>query len=63
MLATELLDGFSGFLGATTGCYFCANAAPPGMLASLNGLLAASTHGIGNVYLLMYSRKVVALYS
>ena len=35
IIATESLDGFSGFLSFTTGSYFCAAAAPPGMLASV----------------------------
>ncbi|XP_059350646.1 major facilitator superfamily domain-containing protein 6-A-like [Daphnia carinata] len=47
LIVTESLEGFCGFLGITTGSYFCAAAAPPGMLASLNGILAAATMGLG----------------
>ncbi|KAK4002760.1 major facilitator superfamily domain-containing protein 6-A [Daphnia magna] len=47
LIVTESLEGFCGFLGITTGSYFCAAAAPPGMLASLNGILAAATFGLG----------------
>ncbi|KAI9562166.1 hypothetical protein GHT06_013131 [Daphnia sinensis] len=47
LIVTESLEGFCGFLGITTGSYFCAAAAPPGMLASLNGILAAAALGLG----------------
>ena len=39
MLAVESVDGLSGFLPMVAGSYFCAEAAPTGMLASLNGYL------------------------
>lgn len=47
ILMTESLDGLAGFLGIVTGNYFCAKAAPPGMLASLTGLLGAAVYGAG----------------
>ncbi|EFX79171.1 hypothetical protein DAPPUDRAFT_319820 [Daphnia pulex] len=47
LIATESLEGFSGFLGIVTGSYYCAAAAPPGMLASLNGIFSAAAFGLG----------------
>lgn len=47
MLGVESVDGLSGFLPMVAGSYFCAEAAPPGMLASLNGLLAGAVFGAG----------------
>jgi len=41
------LDGLSGFLSLVAGNYYCSVAAPPGMLASLNGILAAAVFGAG----------------
>lgn len=42
LLLTESLDGLSGNLSYATGCYFCATAAPPAMLASVINLSKAS---------------------
>jgi len=47
MVALELLDGFCGFSAIVAGSYYCSAEAPPGMLASLNGLIVASTFGAG----------------
>ena len=49
MLAVESVDGLSGFLPMVAGSYFCAEAAPIGMLASLNGLLAGAVFGAGDI--------------
>jgi hypothetical protein len=42
LIATESLEGFSGFLGIVTGSYYCAAAAPPGMLASVRKIINSS---------------------
>lgn len=44
---SEFFEGFSGFLSVTAGSYYCASAAPPGMLASLNGILTGAVFGLG----------------
>ena len=41
------MEGVSGFLAIVAGSYFCAAASPPGMLASMNGILSASIFGAG----------------
>lgn len=48
ILVNELLDGVSGFLGIVAGNYFSAEAAPDGMLASMNGVLTAAVYGAGS---------------
>ena len=47
ILFIESIDGFSNFLTYLAGSYFCAAAAPPGMLGSLNGILSAAVFGAG----------------
>ncbi|XP_046440928.1 uncharacterized protein LOC124191923 [Daphnia pulex] len=47
ILINESLEGTSGFLSVVAGNYFCGVAAPPGMVASLNGLLSAAVFGAG----------------
>jgi len=47
LLASEFFEGFSGFLSIVAGSYYCASAAPPGMLASLNGILTGAIFGAG----------------
>lgn len=49
ILLIESFDGFCGFLGIIAGNFYCASAAPPGMLASMNGLLYAAIFGVGTV--------------
>lgn len=43
----ESVEGLCGFLSIVAGSYYCAEAAPPGMLASLNGILASAVFGAG----------------
>jgi hypothetical protein len=47
VLAVESVDGLCGFLPYVAGSYFCATAAPAGMMASLNGMLSAAFYGAG----------------
>lgn len=47
LLVSEFFEGFSGFLSIVAGAYYCASAAPPGMLASLNGILTGAIFGAG----------------
>lgn len=47
ILLIESMDGLSGFLSLVAGNYYCSLAAPSGMLASLNGILAAAVFGAG----------------
>lgn len=49
MLLIESVEGLSGFLSIVAGSYYCAAAAPSGMLASLNGILASAVFGAGSV--------------
>ena len=57
MVAIELLDGFCGFSAVVAGSYYCAAEAPPGMLASLNGIAVAATFGAGNSRMLVLFRQ------
>ena len=50
ILLIESMDGLSGFLSLVAGNYYCSLAAPPGMLASLNGILAAAVFGAGYLH-------------
>ena len=47
LLLTELVDGCCGFTAMIAGSYYAAAEAPPGMLASFNGILAAATASVG----------------
>ena len=47
MTVLELVDGFCGFSAVVAGTYYCAVDAPPGMLASLNGIVIAATFSAG----------------
>ena len=50
LLLTELLDGFSGYTAIIAGSYYCAAEAPPGMLASFNGIVFAAIFGLGTFF-------------
>ena len=50
MTALELVDGLCGFFALLAGSYFCAAAAPSGMMASFNGILSAAFFGAGNLF-------------
>jgi hypothetical protein len=62
MLAVESVDGLSGFLPMVAGSYFCAEAAPTGMLASLNGYLIFINFSIllNFVFLFLFSPGLLA---
>ena len=47
LLLTEIIDGFSGFTAMIAGSYYAAAEAPPGMLASFNGILFAAILAVG----------------
>ena len=47
LVISELLDGLCGFSVVVAGSYYCAAEAPPGMLASLNGIVVAAMYGAG----------------
>ena len=48
MTVMEVADGFCGFLAVVAASYYCAAEAPPGMLASLNGVVMATVFGAGS---------------
>ena len=52
LLLTEIVDGFCGFTAMIAGSYYAAAEAPPGMLASFNGILFAAVlaAGMWNIY-------------
>jgi len=53
-LVNEIFDGVGGFLAIVAGNYFCVACSPPGMLASLNGVIFAAVFGAGNkIYIFM----------
>jgi len=43
----ESFDGLCGFLGLLAGNIYCAENAPPGMLASFSGIFYSAVFGIG----------------
>jgi len=47
LLATEFFEGFSGYVSFVAGSYYCTSVSPPGMLASLNGIVYAAVFGLG----------------
>lgn len=47
LLATEFFEGFSGYISFVAGSYYCVSVSPPGMLASLNGIVYAAVFGLG----------------
>lgn len=47
LLATEFFEGSSGFISFVAGSYYCISVSPPGMLASLNGIVYAAVFGLG----------------
>ena len=71
MTVLELVDGFCGFSAVVAGTYYCAVDAPPGMLASLNGIVIAATFGagkgigtsVGSVLISQYGIRTTYLFS
>ena len=47
LLATEFFEGFCGYMSFVAGSYYCVSVSPPGMLASLNGIVYAAVFGLG----------------
>ena len=57
LLLTEIVDGFCGFTAMIAGSYYAAAEAPPGMLASFNGILFAAVLAAGvwkDIYIYIY---------
>jgi len=62
LLLTEIIDGFSGFTAMIAGSYYAAAEAPPGMLASFNGILFAAILAVGRALGMSVGSKLVGLH-
>ena len=67
LLLTEIIDGFCGFTAMIAGSYYAAAEAPPGMLASFNGvlfaaILATGTHFEKSTHLWLYLSKLMSFF-
>lgn len=71
MAVIEVADGLCGFTATVAGSYYCAAEAPPGMLASLNGIVVAVVFGagrgigtgVGSVVISKYGIRTTYLFS
>jgi len=62
LLLTEIVDGFCGFTAMIAGSYYAAAEAPPGMLASFNGILFAAILAAGRALGTSIGSKLIGLY-